>query len=114
MDGDEESSVEIDGSVRFDYLDQRVDESLELSAVSLSNIETGEVKMEDEAKRSGFEASSGSEISGEELTENLLLVKTIEEDFLVGIIERQVQGRKETDEIGEVSTSEDGETSNAF
>ncbi|GMR42213.1 hypothetical protein PMAYCL1PPCAC_12408, partial [Pristionchus mayeri] len=115
LDGDEESSVETDGSVGLDDLDQAISKTLELSAVALSDVSTktgsGEVKGVDEAEGGGSGGSSGSKVSGEELPEVLLLVQTLEEDLLVGILEREVQGlgREVTDDVGEVSTPQGGE-----
>ncbi|GMS89316.1 hypothetical protein PENTCL1PPCAC_11491, partial [Pristionchus entomophagus] len=116
LDGDEESSVQSDGSVGLGDLDQTISETLELTVVGLSDVSgqtgTGEVKRIDEAERGGTGGSSGCEVSSQELPEILLLVKTLKEDLLVRVLEGEVQGlgREVTDDVSEISTPEGGES----
>lgn len=112
LHGDEESSVESNWSVRLDDLDKAVSESLEFTVVGLSDISgktgTGEVEWVDEAEGGGSSSSSGSQVSGEELPEILLLVKSLQKDVLVGILEGEVQSLswEVPDDVGEISSPE--------
>ena len=116
LDGDEESSVESNWSIRLDDLDEAVSESLEFTIVGLSDISgktsTGEVEWVDEAEGGGSSSSSGSQVSGEELPEVLLFVESLKEDCLVGILESEVQGLcwEVSDDVGEVSSPESSDS----
>ena len=110
LDGDEESTVQSDRSVGLDDLEDTVGESLEFTVSSLSDISsetsTGEVKRVDEAQGGGSGSSSGGEVSNEELPEFLLLINSIQEHLLVGVLEGEVQslGGEVSDDVSEVST----------
>ncbi|GMT19204.1 hypothetical protein PFISCL1PPCAC_10501, partial [Pristionchus fissidentatus] len=112
----EESSVESDRSIGASDLDEAVNQSVEFAGSGLSDVSsqagTGKIERVDEAERGCSGSSSGSKVSGEELPEVLLLVKTLEEDLLVSILEGEVQslGGEVTDDIGEISSPESGET----
>ncbi|GMT26435.1 hypothetical protein PFISCL1PPCAC_17732, partial [Pristionchus fissidentatus] len=112
----EESSVESDGSIGLGDLDEAVNKSLEFSGLALSDVSsetgTGEVKGVDEAERGGSSSSSGSKVKSEELPELPLLVDPVGEQLLEGVLEGEVQGLggEVSDNVGEISSPESGES----
>jgi len=113
--GDTETSVETGGTVGLGNLTEAVNETVELSGLSGTNISgesgSGEVKRVDEAEGSGTSSSTGSAVTDEEL-EGLLLGVVRVQSLLVEVLAGEVEGLsgEVSDNISHVTSPEGTET----
>jgi hypothetical protein len=113
-DGDTETTVKTSSTIRLSDLHEAVNETSEFTALSGTNISseagTSEIKRVDDAKGSSTSGTTGGHVTHEELDGLLLLVVGVE-DFLVKILEGEVEGLSGeiAHNIGQVTSPESGE-----
>jgi len=114
-DGDTETSVEACGAVGLGNLHEAVNETVELSGLTGTDISSktgsGEVKRVDEAEGSGTSGPTGSAVTEEELVGVLLGVVGVQ-GLLVEILAGEVEGLggEVSDDVSHVSSPEGAET----
>lgn len=96
-------------TVRLGDLHEAVAEALELATRALADVGrqagTSEVQWVDEAEGGGTGGSTAGQVAGEELPELLLLVHSLDEQLLVGVLEGEVErlGWEVSDHVGQVA-----------
>lgn len=80
LDGDEETTVETNRTIRLEDLDKTITQTLEFTGGALADISgetgTGEVEWVDEAQRSGTSGTTRSQVHHKEFDELLVLVNS--------------------------------------
>jgi hypothetical protein len=80
LDGDEETTVETNRTIRLEDLDKTITQTLEFTGGALADISgetgTGEVEWVDEAQRSGTGGTTRSQVHHKEFYELLVLVNS--------------------------------------
>jgi len=117
LDGYTEALVETSETVRLEDLGQAVSKTSELTLTSgFADIScqpgSGKVKWVDKAQRGSTGGTTRCQVTQEVTAELGVLVDSTEEDLLVLVLEGEVQslGWEVTDDVGEVTAPEAGET----